>query len=250
MKLKSIPHVLAIATLSLVFTQSCSDAQLKQLSKTMEEVNKTMQTPAPLTNSEVISGLKEALKVGINNSSSLASKTDGYFKNPLLKIPFPTEAQNVEAKLRQLGLGNLCDQFIESLNRGAENAANKSVPVFVNAITSMSIGDGFQILKGGNNAATEYLKSKTTNDLIAAFKPSIQQSLDAVNATKYWSDIITRYNKIPLVQKVNPDLAGYATDRAIKGLFVLVADEEAKIRTNPAARVNDILKRVFGTTVK
>lgn len=231
---------------ALMMTQSCSDAQMRQITKTVQEVNTTMNNK-PLTNTEVISGLREALKVGINNSSSLASKLDGYYKNPLLFIPFPEEVKNVESKLRNLGFGNLCDQFIQSLNRGAENAASKSVPIFVNAITNMSISDGFKILNGGNNAATEYLRSNTAAQLVSAFKPSIQQSLDQVSATKYWGDIINTYNKIPLVQKVNPDLAGYATDKAIKGLFVLVAQEESKIRTNPAARINDILKRVFGS---
>lgn len=244
--LKIIFPVMMLCVTPLITMQSCSDAQLKQITKTVQEVNTTMNNK-PLTNAEVVSGLKEALKVGINNSSNLASKLDGYYKNPLLFIPFPDEAKNIENKLRNLGFGNLCDQFIQSLNRGAENAAGKSVPIFMNAITGMSISDGFKILNGGNNAATEFLRSNTSSQLVGAFKPTIQQSLDQVSATKYWGDIINTYNKIPMVQKMNPDLAGYATEKAIKGLFVLVAQEEAKIRTNPAARVNDILKRVFGS---
>lgn len=232
----------AIVLGSMLSLQSCTDAQMKQFTKTAGDV---LAANSTLTNGEAINGLREALNVGIKNASGFASATDGFFKNTAIKLLFPPEAQNIEAKLRSLGFGNLCDQFIESINRGAEKASASSVDVFKNAIMGMSITDGFNILKGGNNAATEYLKSKTTAQLITNFKPIIQTSLDQVNATKYWTDIITTYNKIPFITKMNPDLAGYATDKAISGLFQLVSIEEKKIRENPSARVNDILKRVF-----
>lgn len=225
---------------------SCSEAQMKQFSQTVNDVNKTMNQPAPLTNDEVIRGLKEALSIGISNAGGLASATDGYFKNPKLFIPFPPEVKNVEDKLRSLGMNSLCDQFVQSVNRGAENAASKAAPIFKEAIMGMSISDGFQILRGPENAATEYLKKATTEKLKAAFRPVVENSLNTVNATKYWSDVTGAYNKIPFVTKVNTDLPGYVTDRAIQGLFLLVADEEAKIRKDPMARVTDILKRVFG----
>ncbi len=241
----NIIKTFGLAAIAFSIVSSCTDAHMKVLNKTMEDINKAGK-PAPLTNAEVISGLKEALSFGIQNASGLANKTDGYFKNSRLFIPFPPEAKNIEDKLRGLGFNKLCDDFTMSVNRGAEQAAIQAIPIFKNAITNMSIGDGFNILKGGDNAATEYLKSNTTPQLVSAFKPIIQTALNNGNATKYWTDIINTYNKIPFITKMNPDLAGYATDKAIQGLFMLVADEEAKIRKDPFARVTDLLKRVFG----
>jgi len=241
--LTSLTIATGVIVCSVMFAlQSCTDAQMKQFT---QSANTVLNANSPLTNGEAISGLREALNVGIKNASGFASATDGFFKNAAIKLLFPPEAQNIETKLRSLGFGNLCDQFIESLNRGAEKASASSVDVFKNAIMGMSIADGFNILKGNNTAATEYLKSKTTAQLTSNFKPIIQTSLDQVNATKYWADIVGTYNKIPFITKMNPDLAGYATDKAIGGLFQLVATEEQKIRENPAARVNDVLKRVF-----
>ena len=144
-------------------------------------------------------------------------------------------------------MGEHVDKAILSMNRAAEDASKKALPIFVNAITSMSIQDGLSILKGGNNAATTYLKSKTTASLTAAFRPIIEESLDKVNATKYWAEVFTIYNGLPTTyKKVNPDLTGYVTERALNGVFVYIADEESKIRLNPAARVTDLLKKVFG----
>jgi len=222
--------------------QSCTDAQMKQFT---QSAGSALTTNTVLSSGEAIKGLREALSVGIKNASGFASATDGFFKNATIKLLFPPEAQNIETKLRSLGFGNMCDKFVESLNRGAEKASASSVDVFTRAIMDMSIADGFNILKGNNDAATEYLKSKTTSQLTTNFKPIIQTSLDQVNATKYWSDIVNTYNKIPFITKMNPDLAGYATDKAIGGLFHLVSIEEKKIRENPTARVNDLLKRVF-----
>lgn len=246
-KKTTLGFILILSAMSYLMISSCTEAQMKQFSKSVNDVNKTMNQPAPLTNDEVIRGLKEALSVGITNAGGLASKADGYFKNPKLFIPFPPEVKNVEDKLRGLGMNSLCDQFIQSVNRGAENAAAKAAPIFKEAITGMSISDGFQILRGSENAATEYLKKATTEKLKVAFRPVIEQSLSSVNATKYWSDVTGTYNKIPFVTKVNTDLPGYVTDRAIQGLFILVADEEAKIRKDPVARVSELLKRVFGS---
>lgn len=198
-----------------------------------------------LTEAEVIQGLKEALTVGSGNSSEKANKSDGYFLNSLIKIPFPKEAEIVESTLRNLQLGFLVDTFVLKLNRAAEHAAIKAKPIFAGAITSMTIADGFNILKGANNAATEYLKNKTYPSLKTAFKPDIQNSLDAVGASDAWSAVTTAYNQIPLVDTVNTDLPEYTTGKGLDGLFILVADEELKIRKDPAARVNDILKKIF-----
>jgi len=208
----------------------------------------TSDTPAqvPLTENEVISGLKAALEKGIKAASAQASKEDGYYRNSLITIPFPEDARKVETKLRQIGLGGEVDKFVLSLNRAAEQASKKSVDVFVNAIKQMSIADAWGILKGEEDAATQYLKRTTTPKLKQEFKPIVSDALDQVNATKYYTDLVTTYNKIPFITKVNPDLDDYATQMAIDGLFVLVAQEEAKIRKDPVARTTDILKRVFG----
>jgi hypothetical protein len=200
-----------------------------------------------LTSSEIASGLKEALSVGATNSGSKASALDGFFKNEAIKLLFPPEAQKVESKLRQIGLGPQCDQFILSLNRGAEEAAKDAAPIFINAIKQMTIADALGILRGEKDAATQYLKRTSQQALIQSFKPVIERSLDKVNATKNYEAIANTYNKIPFVQKVNADLPGYATDKTIDGIFMLVADEEAQIRENPLARTSELLKRVFGS---
>lgn len=199
-----------------------------------------------LTSSEITSGLKEALKVGTNNSTASASKVDGYLKNPKIKIPFPPEAKAMESQLRSMGMGKEADKFVQSLNRAAEDAAQKAAPIFMDAITKMTITDGVNILKGNNDAATQYLKNKSSSPLKTAFKPVVKNSLDKVQVTKYWTPLSKKYNKLPFVKKVNPDLNEYVTQRAIEGLFKLIAEEELKIRTNPSARINDILKKVFG----
>ena len=202
-------------------------------------------TSGGLSNLDIASGLKEALQVGISKGSDQASTLDGYFKNPLLKIAFPPEAQKVASTLRQLGLNKQVDQFELSLNRAAEDAAKKAKPVFIKAITSMSIQDAVGILRGQNDAATQYLRRTSGQQLITEFTPIIDSTLKKNNATKYYSDLVNTYNKVPFVQKVNPNLTQYATGKAVDGLFVLVAQEEAKIRENPAARVTDLLKKVF-----
>ena len=225
---------------------ACTSTQINQ---TIGEVNKAMgTTPAekPLTTVEVGDGLKEALVNGISKGADMVSITDGYFKNPEIKIPFPPEVQKVEKTLRDIGLGSEVDKFVMTLNRGAEDAAKEAKPIFVSAIRSMTIQDAWAILKGEDNAATEYLRRTTSSQLKDAFKPVIQNSLNKVNATKYYGDLVTRYNKIPLVEKVNPNLDDYATDKAIEGLFVMIAKEEKSIRKDPVARTTELLKRVFG----
>ncbi|HMN32549.1 MAG TPA: DUF4197 domain-containing protein [Chitinophagaceae bacterium] len=200
-----------------------------------------------LSNSQIVSGLKEALRIGTQNASQRLNLPNGFFGNQLIKILMPPEVQKIENTLRQFGFGSQCDKLILSLNRAAEDAAGKAVPIFVNAITSMSVTDGLSILRGGNNAATEFLKRSTTGALTQAFRPVIENSLGKVDATRYWNQIFTIYNTLPITKtKVNTDLTGYVTERALNGLFVNVAQEEANIRTNPTARVNDILRQVFG----
>lgn len=212
----------------------------------LDKLKKTL-SGGSLSKEEVGEGLKEALTNGVSKGSDLVSQLDGYYKNPEIKIPFPPEVKQVETKLRQIGMGSEVDKFIESLNRGAEDAAKEAKPIFVSAIKQMTIQDAWGILKGENDAATKYLSRTTSPLLTEKFKPVIQNSLNKVNATKYYSDLVNTYNKIPLVQKVNPNLDDYATEKAIQGLFVMVAKEEKNIRTNPGARTSELLKKVFST---
>ena len=197
-----------------------------------------------LTNDEVVNGLKEALEVGTNNGTKKLSAVDGFFKDAVIKILMPPEAQKAETTLRNVGLGKQVDDAILSMNRAAEDAAKSAAPIFINAIKQMSIQDAFGILKGGDFAATNYLKDKTTTSLTEAFRPVIESSLKKVNATKYWNTVFTTYNKFS-TEKVNTDLAAYVTEKALTGIFYQVGQEEQKIRKDPAARVTDILKKVF-----
>lgn len=230
--------------LVVVVCMACTSAQINQA---ISDANKMMNGDKPLTTDEVVAGLKEALTNGISKGADQVSQLDGYFKNPEIKIPFPPDVKKVEDRLRQIGLGGEVDKFVMTLNRGAEDAAREAKPIFIAAIKQMTIDDAWAILKGEPDAATQYLKRTTSPQLKEKFKPVIQTSLDKVNATKYYSEIINRYNSIPLVQKVNPDLNEYATDLAMQGLFTMIAKEEKNIRQDPVARTTELLKRVFGS---
>lgn len=228
--------------LALVVVGSSAMAQLN-----LDKIKKTITGgSSSLTTEEVGEGLKEALTKGVSKGSDLVSQVDGYYQNAEIKIPFPPEVKQVEEKLRQIGMGAEVDKFVLALNRGAEDAAKEAKPIFVSAIKQMTIQDAWAILKGEDNAATQYLDRTTSAQLEEKFKPIIKASLEKVNATKYYTDLITAYNKIPLVKKVNPDLDSYATGKAIDGLFVMVAKEEKNIRQDPLARTSDLLKKVFG----
>jgi hypothetical protein len=202
---------------------------------------------APLTNAEIESGLREALIKGISVGADRVSQSGGYLNNPQIKIPFPPEMVKVEKTLRDLGMGNMVDQFVTTLNQGAEEAAKEAKPIFVSAIQQMTIQDAMSILKGKEDEATQFLKRTTTTQLTGKFMPVIQNALKKTEATKYYNDIVTTYNAIPFVQKVNPNLDAYATQLAVDGLFVMIAKEEKLIRQDPMSRTTDILKRVFGS---
>jgi len=199
-----------------------------------------------LSNAEIIEGLKEALSVGTDNATNLAAKVDGYYKNPEIFIPFPPEAREMESTLRNLGMGKQVDEFIQTLNRAAEEAAKEAAPIFLNAIKQMTINDGLSILNGADDPSTQFLDDKTSAQLMVKFEPIVKRALEKVQVTRYWNPLVTRYNKIPFVKKQNPDLEEYTTQKAIDGLFILLAKEEKKIRTDPAARITDILRKVFG----
>jgi hypothetical protein len=221
------------------------------INSAMQTVDVTNNNTKPgLTNDEVISGLKEALQVGIKNSVELTSITDGFLKNETIRLPFPQDAIKVKEKAIELGLSGQVEKFETTLNRAAEEATKEALPIFKDAILTMSVQDGFTILKGGDGAATKFLKDQTTAKLIAAFSPKVKEATSKVKLTESWTPIINRYNQAMTLtggQKLNPDLDAYITEKAIAGLFFMVEKEENKIRKDPTARVTDILMKVFGS---
>jgi hypothetical protein len=248
--MKKIRYSLVLtALLGLHVAASAQVFRLPKLGGVLTTPSTKTPTQGPtgrITQDEAARGLKEALVQGISKGADQASQQDGFNLNKLIRIPFPPDAQRVATTLRSIGLGSQVDRFELSLNRGAEDAAKSSKPIFLAAIKSLTFQDVWGILTGEKDAATNYLRRTTTAQLTTAFKPVIQQSLDKVNATRYYTDLTTRYNRIPLVQPVNTDLNQYATDKAIGGLFTLIAQEEANIRENPVARGSELLRRVFG----
>lgn len=234
--------IIPILFIFAMFSSGCDSAS-NILQQANDILTGSSGTP---TEGEVGSGLKQALEFGIAAGANRLAERDGYFGNPLVKVLFPPEAQKVEEAMRTLGLGSMVDKAIESFNRGAEKAAKEAAPIFVNAIKQMTIQDAMGILLGQPDAATSYLRGQTFNQLTSRFTPVIDRSLNEVNATKYWEDVIVRYNKIPFVEKVNPDLTSYVTEKALDGLFKMVAKEELKIRENVSSRTTDLLQKVFG----
>lgn len=240
-----------IFLLAFVLMLGTGNAQIKMknlLNKdSLAKKTKELRGGSKLSNEEVVKGLKEALSVGTNNSSNLASQADGFYKNPRLFIPWPEEAKEMKERLIKMGFAKKIEEFEMSLNRAAEEAAKKAAPVFVDAISNMSVQDGFAILNGADTAATNYLRKTTYSPLKINFLPVVKEAIEKVKVTSYWNPLVTTYNKIPGVKKQNPDLDDYVTNKAINGLMVLIADEEMKIRRDPAARVTDLLKKVFGS---
>jgi hypothetical protein len=216
-------------------------------------ITNTSSTAVPLSNEEVVRGLKEALSVGITNSVNLTSVTDGFLKNSEIRLPFPPDAIKVREKALEWGLDGQVEKFETTLNRAAEEAVKEALPIFKNAITGMSLQDGFAVLNGGNGAATKFLKDNTSSQLISAFAPKVKEAIEKVKLTEVWNPIVTKYNTAaPLLglNKANPDLNEYVTQLAIDGLFNMVAKEENKIRENAGARVTELLQRVFGSLGK
>lgn len=229
-----------LLSLSLIFS-SCDT--LQQMGTAYPGVSSTGTLP---TNTEIASGIKQALQIGLQDGVKQVSAVDGYFKNPLIKIIFPPNAQKIESTLRSIGLGSLCDKIELSLNRAAEDAAKQAGPIFMNALKQMTLRDASNILLGTDTSATHYFRMATTAELSAKFSPVIANSLNKVNATKFWKETTTKYNQIPLVRPVNTDLTAYVTTQAINGLFVTVAQKETEIRNQLSARTTPLLKKVFG----
>jgi hypothetical protein len=237
-KSNSIQKIKGIVILSLLLsTASCAELQ--------QVVDQLPQGSVGLSQLDIANGLKEALDKGIEKQVSKLTVTDGFLKNDAVKILLPQELQTVDTKLRQIGLSSLADEGLKVINRAAEDAVKEATPIFVTAVKNMSFTDAKNILMGNNTAATTYLESSTSTALYSKFNPVIKNSFAKVGADKVWTNIITKYNSIPLVKKVNPDLTDYTTNKAMEGVFKMIAVEEQNIRTNFSSRSSDLLKKVF-----
>jgi Protein of unknown function (DUF4197) len=221
--------------LSVVMLVSCAEMQqvLQQLPQTQG------------TTLDISGGLKEALNNGISKQVSKLTAVDGFYKNEAVKILLPEELKKIDSALRNIGMSKLADDGLKAINRTAEDAVKEATPIFVNAITGMTFSDAKNILLGNQNAATSYLQTSTTSALYGKFNPVIKNSFAKVGADKIWTNIITKYNSIPLVTKVNPDLTDYVTTQAMNGVFKMVAVEEKNIRVDLNSRTSDLLKKVF-----
>lgn len=227
-----------IFLLSIVFTFS-NCAEMNQV------LQQLPQMQGVVTGLDISGGLKEALNNGIANQVSKLTATDGFFRNEAVKILLPAELQKVDKTLRAIGMGKLADEGLKAINRTAEDAVKEATPIFVEAITNMSFTDAKNILMGNESAATSYLQSATTIALYGKFNPVIKNSFTKVGADKIWENLINKYNTIPLVSKVNPDLTDYVTNQALNGVFKMITVEEKKIRTDLNARSSNLLKQVF-----
>ena len=230
--MKSITSLLILITFFI--TSSCAELQ--------QVVN---QLPSSLSNEEIAAGLRQALNSGIDKQVTKLTVEDGFFKNELVKIGLPDELKKVDKTLRDIGLNNLADQGLKVLNRAAEDAVKEATPIFVDAVKGITFSDAKYILLGTDTAATEYLRSGTSDTLYEKFSPVIQKSFSKVGADQIWENLINKYNTIPFVQKVNPDLTDYVTGKALEGVYTMIAVEEKEIRTKLSSRSTDLLKKVF-----
>jgi len=228
---KSLFILFAIVTLN-----SCAELQ---------SVVDSLPQGGVMTNTDIASGLRQALDLGIEKQVTKLTKTDGFYKNDLVKILLPAELQRVDKGLRDIGLGNLADEGIRALNRAAEDAVKEATPIFVGAVKDITFADARTILLGTDDAASQYLTSKTQTSLYDKFHPVINNSFTKVGADQIWTNLINRYNAIPFTTNVNPDLTDYVTEEALKGVYKMIAVEEKEIRTKVGARTTDLLRRVF-----
>jgi len=220
---------------AIILLSSCAELQ--------QVVNQIPQEA--ISNADIASGLRQALNNGIDKQVTKLTLEDGYFKNELVKIGLPDELQKVDKALRDIGLGSLADEGLKTLNRAAENAVKEATPIFVDAVSSITFNDAKNILLGEDNAATQYLQSGTSDALYGKFSPVIKNSFTKVGTDKIWENIINKYNTIPFVRKVNPDLTDYVTQEALKGVYTMIAIEEKEIRTKVSSRTTTLLKKVF-----
>jgi hypothetical protein len=234
-----------ISILVLCLLTSFSMMRCDTLQDIVDSTLSSGTSGAGLSNDQIIAGLKQALSQGTTQGVQTLSVADGFFKNAAVKVLFPPEARKVEKTLRDVGAGQLVDVAIEKLNRAAEDAAGGAKDIFINAIKQMTVRDAMDILMGSNNAATNYLRKTTTSQLFNSFNPVIKNSLNKVGAADAWTTVITNYNKVPFVEKVNPDLDDYVTNKTMDGVFYMIEKEERLIRKNPVKRVTDLMKKVF-----
>lgn len=237
--------------IALVVFLTVSTSTFAQFGKLLDKAKAvaTGNTTA-LNSSDIATAIKQALEQGTSKSADLLSKENGFFGNDAVKILFPPEALKAEATLRKLGLDKMCDDAILSFNRAAEDAAKQAKPIFISAVKNMTVTDAKNILIGSNDAATNYFKTNTTDSLSKVFDPIVEKSIEKVGATKYYSNVVDRYNKVPFVNKINPDLKAYVIQKAIDGLFKEIAQEELKIRENPAFRTTELMQKVFSSVKK
>ncbi len=237
-----------LLALSLVFFFFSCDV----LTGVLGDMESGGSTAKQLSQAEVAQGLKEALTVGIGNVVNVVSLKNGYYNNPQIKIPFPEEAIKVKEFCINAGLKNQVSQFEEKLNRAAEEASKGAKEVFVESIKQMTINDAISILQGGDNAATQYLQKTTSAKLYEKFYPVVNSATDKILLAQYWTPLVDKYNTAMLItggKKVETDLNAYVTNKALDGLFLMVAKEEKNIRLDPMARINDILVKVFGSNL-
>lgn len=235
---------------TVLFAQNDSSGSLNGMFKKANSLfgkkSSSGSSSSSLSSSQIVSGLKEALSLGAQKSGDKLSATDGFFKDAAVKILLPKQVQSVESKMRMLGLGKLVDDAELRMNRAAEDAAKTAAPIFLDAIKKMTVTDALNILRGADTAATGYLRKTTSSGLTTTFRPIVEESLKKVDAAKYWKDVFNAYNKFTS-DPVDTDINSYVTAKALDGVFYYVAQEEMDIRKNPAARVTDILKNVFGS---
>lgn len=228
--------------LALVLTSISSNAQLKGIIKKAMDKSTIVSKIAGF---DIASGLKEALNKGVSEQVSKLTSPDGFYGNDAVKILMPNEFQKVESTLRKIGLGNITDDAIKSLNRAAEDAVKEATPIFISAIKNMSITDAKSILMGKENAATTFLETSTNNALYVKFSPVVQKSIGKVGADVAWNAIISKYNSVPFVSKINPDITDYVTNKALEGVFKMITVQEIKIRTDLKARTSPLLQNIF-----
>ena len=234
----------AIMSFLLLLLPQIASAQFDDFLKGVDK----LASPGAKTlgDDKIISGLKEALSIGTENTVNLTGNTDGFLKNEAIKILLPEKLQSMDKALRLAGFGSRVDEFVVSMNRAAEQAAPLAKPIFKDAVTNMSFDDARKILNGGNTAATDYFKGKTRDQLATAFKPEVEKTMNQVGVTTQYKQLVGQYTTLPFVQGPAFDVDDYVVGKSLDGLFYTLAQEEQKIRTNPAARVTDILKEVFG----
>ncbi|KAB1067200.1 DUF4197 domain-containing protein [Tamlana haliotis] len=236
-----------LIALTLLFNLSAC-AELQHVANQIPQTTQTQTGSTGINaigNADIAAGLRQALDLGIEKQVSKLTQTDGFYGNSMVKILLPPELQKVDDGLRKIGLGSLADEGLKALNRAAEDAVKEATPIFVDAVKDITFNDAKSILTGSDNAATQYLESKTESSLYSKFNPVIKNSFSKVGADKVWSNLITKYNSIPFTDDVNPDLTDYVTGEALKGVYTMIEVEEKEIRTQYSSRTTDLLKQVF-----